>query len=96
MRSKLTRVKMESRTQYISVVAICMSIIISAAIIAYRPQGGKAKEFRFPVGIPPSLGAMASTWVGDQQVNTISVSGFGSASERTNQAGLLLFHYAIL
>ena len=80
--------KMESRRQYISVVAICLSIILAAAIIAYRPQVPETKGFRFPVGIQPSLGTIASTLVGEEQVNTISVSGSGSASARANQATL--------
>lgn len=81
-------VKMESKRLYLSVVAICMSIILSGAIIAYRPQVTEAKGFRFPVGISPSLGTVASTWVGEEQANTISVSGLGSASARANQAKL--------
>lgn len=80
--------KMESKKLYLSVVAICMSIILSGAIIAYKPQVTEAKGFRFPIGISPSLGTVASTWVGEEQANTISVSGLGSASARANQAKL--------
>ncbi|MFQ6053184.1 MAG: SIMPL domain-containing protein [Candidatus Bathyarchaeia archaeon] len=67
-----------------------MSIILAAAIIAYKPlapqEGGEG--FRFPAGIPPSLGAVASTWVDGEQANTISLSGSGSASARADQATL--------
>lgn len=80
--------KMEMRKQYISVFAICVSIILGAAIIAYKPQKSLEQGFRFPVGIPPSLGTFASTWVGEEQVNTISLSGSGSASARANEAAL--------
>lgn len=52
---------MDSKKQYISVIAICVSIIIGASIIAYKPQKSLAREFRFPVGIPSSLGTVAAT-----------------------------------
>lgn len=81
---------MNSKQQYISVFAICLSVILAATIIAYRPQTPEEEDigFRFPVGIPPSLEAVASTWVGDEQVNAIYVSGSGSASAVANQATL--------
>ncbi len=79
---------MEMKKQYISVFAICVSIILGAAIIAYKPQKPQEQEFRFPVGIPPSLGTVAATWIGDEQVNTISLSGSGSASAQANKATL--------
>ena len=80
--------KMEMKKQYISVIAICVSIILGAAIIAYKPQKPQEQEFRFPVGIPPSLGTVAATGIGEDQVNTLSISGSGSASARANQATL--------
>lgn len=79
---------MELRRRCISVFAICVSIILSATLIAYRLPKPQTEEFRFPVGIPSSLGAVASMWVGDKQVNTISLSGSGSASARSNHATL--------
>ena len=80
---------MESKKLYVSVLAICMSVILAAAMITYRPlEPREQEEFGFPVGIPPSLGTVASTWVGEEQVNTISLSGSGSASARANQATL--------
>ena len=70
--------------------AICASIILAAAIVAFSPlmlQPAK-EEFRFPVGIPPSLGTVAMTTVGEEQVNTITLSGSGSASAKADQARL--------
>jgi len=84
---------MELRRPHISAAAICLSIILAAAIIAYKPMMPQNQEenLRFPVGIPPSLGTTAaSTWVGDEQVNAISLSGSGSASAQANQATLTL------
>jgi len=79
---------MDMKKQYISLIAICASIIIGASIIAYKPQKSMAREFRFPVGIPSSLGTVAATWIGEEQVNTLSLSGAGSASARANEATL--------
>jgi uncharacterized protein YggE len=81
---------MNSKQQYISVFAICASIVLAAAIIAYRPQVPEGEEdlFKFPVGIPPSLGTVASTWLGEEQANAIFVSGSGSASAKANEATL--------
>lgn len=69
-----------------------MSLILAAAIIAYRPQAPEKEDdlFRFPVGIPPSIGTVSSTWLGDELVNAIHVSGSGSASAKANQANLVV------
>jgi len=81
---------METKKQYISVIAICLSIIIAGTIIAYRPQQVEEEDslFKFPSGIPPSLGSMSSVALSDEQV--IMVSGSGSASAQANQATLTL------
>lgn len=70
--------------------AICASIILGATVIAYRPQEAMASEFRFPVGIPTSLGSVSLTTVGDQQYKTITISGAGSSSSKANQATVTL------
>jgi uncharacterized protein YggE len=86
---------MKSKQQYISVLAICVTVIVAAAIIAYKPQAPEEDEglFRFPAGIPPSLGTVSSTWLGEDQVNAIYVSGSGSASATANQAVVTLGAY---
>lgn len=86
---------MKSKQQYISVLAICVTVIVAAAIIAYRPLAPEEDEglFRYPAGIPPSLGTVASTWQGEDQVNAIHVSGSGSASATANQAVVTLGAY---
>lgn len=83
---------METKKQYISVIAICVSIILAGAIIAYRPQQVEEEDslFKFPSGIPPSLGSMSSVALSDEQVNAIMVSGSGSASAQANQTTLTL------
>lgn len=84
--------EMETKKSYIYVIAICLSIIIAGTIIAYRPQPAEEDEslFKFPAGIPPSLGGMTSVALGEEQVNAIMVSGSGSASAQANQATLTL------
>lgn len=88
--------KMKLGKQHIPILAICVSIILSAAIIAYQPQlPRELQEFRFVTGIPPVKGAVTSgvdyrpaATVSDEQKNTISLSGAGSASAKANQATL--------
>lgn len=91
----IARHEMKSKQQYISVLAICVTVIVAAAIIAYRPLAPEEDEglFRYPAGIPPSLGTVASTWQGEDQVNAIHVSGSGSASATANQAVVTLGAY---
>ena len=83
--------KLEMKRQYVYVVAICLSIILSAAIIAYRPQPPQLKDFRFVTGIPNAQGATSSgqtVQLGTDQVKTISLTGYGSASAQANEATL--------
>lgn len=85
---------MDSKRQYISVIAICLSVIIAGAIIAYNPFQEPEDEldslFKFPAGIPPSLGTMSAVSLGEDVVNAIIVSGSGSISAKANQATLTL------
>lgn len=83
---------MSSKKQYISVIAICLTIIVAAAIITYRPlqPEEEAEPFWFPAGIPPSMGSLTSVGLGEDQVNAIHVSGTGSASAQANQATVIL------
>ena len=83
---------MSQRQKYIPIIAICLSIIVAGAIIAYRPQLADEADdlFRYPSGIPPSMGTVASTWLGEEQVNAIHVSGSGSISATANQATVSL------
>ena len=86
---------MNSKQQYISVFAICAAVVLAAAIIAYGPQAPEKDGdlFRYPAGIPPSLGRVESVWLGEDQVNAIYVSGTGSASATANQATVTLGVY---
>jgi len=85
---------MNSKQQYISVFAICATIIIATAMITYKPLIPLEEEgylFKFPAGIPPSLSTTSSaTSVGEDQVKAIHVSGSGSASAKANQATVTL------
>jgi hypothetical protein len=84
---------MESKQKYISVIAICLSVIIAGAIVAYNPfQAEKEDEslFKFPSGIPPSLGTMSAVTAGGELENAILVSGSGSDSTKATQATVVL------
>jgi len=75
--------------QYIPIIAICASIIIGMTIIAYQPKGSEG-DYRFPVGIPQTLGSISTTAIGDQQYKTITLTGSGSASAKADLATLTL------
>jgi uncharacterized protein YggE len=84
--------EMSLKRQYVYVIAICLSVIVAGAIIAYNPFQEKENEnvFKFPAGIPPSLGIGYATSLGDGDVNSIQVSGLGSVSAKATQATLSL------
>ncbi len=84
--------EMSLKRQYVYVVAICLSVIVAGAIIAYNPfqEKGVDNVFKFPAGVPPSLGMGYATSLGEGDVNSIQVSGLGSASATATQATLTL------
>jgi uncharacterized protein YggE len=81
---------MNTKQKYLSVIAVCFSIIIAATIITYRPENKGEPTFKFPVGIPPSIGSLNSIQAGEEQFNTIYVSGSGMVSAQANEATLVL------
>jgi hypothetical protein len=83
---------MSLKRQYVYVIAICLSVIVAGAIIAYNPFQEKEADnvFKFPAGVPPSLGIGYATSLGEGDVNSIQVSGLGSVSATATQATLTL------
>jgi hypothetical protein len=85
---------MKNNQTILAITAICLSIILAGAIIAYKP--GKAPndsgpEFRFPTGIGTALGQSAYTYQGeDVNAKTISLTGAGSTSATANEATVVL------
>jgi uncharacterized protein YggE len=87
---------MNKNQQAFAVAAICLSIVLAGAIIAYRP--GVQEEpstslpagFRFPSGVGVSQGVptlYSGTSQGtDTNQKTISLTGSGSASAQADQA----------
>jgi uncharacterized protein YggE len=78
------------RKRYIPVVALCASIILASVMIFYRPKEPVGGEFWLPVGVPPSIGSIASKVSVDGGSKTISLSGTGTAYAKANQALLTL------
>lgn len=87
---------MKNKEQAFAVTAICLSIILAGAIIAYRPGvnepliQGLPESFRFPSGTGVSQG-LPSLYSGvsqgtDTDLKTISLTGAGSASAQADQA----------
>jgi uncharacterized protein YggE len=87
---------MSKRQQAYAVTAICISIIIAGAIIAYKPDIFQQKQalpsgFRYPSGVGVSQGTQTLTTgtsqTGDDtKLKTISLTGAGSASAQADQA----------
>jgi hypothetical protein len=89
---------MNKSQQLYAVTAICLSIVLAGAIIAYRPGVVEPTEtsnglldFRYPGGVGTSMGFEAFTYTGETATEkTISLSGSGSASAQTDQASINL------
>ena len=89
---------MNKNQQAFAVSAICLSIILAGAIIAYRPgavemDAGLPSGFRYPSGVGVSQGIPAlytsptSTLVSEEATQkTISLTGAGTASATADEA----------
>ena len=89
---------MNKSKQLYAVTAICLSIILAGAIIAYRPgvvepvdTSSGITDFRYPGGVGTSMGFEAFTYQGEESdEKTISLSGSGSASAQADEASISL------
>jgi uncharacterized protein YggE len=65
-------------------------------IIAYKPGLTETGEFRFPIGVPPSLGATGFQNIeqtSSTNLKTIAISGTGTVSVKADQATVSLGVY---
>lgn len=85
---------MDLRNYRVPLSILVASVVILAAVIAYTlPEEKKPSEpskLEFPTGIPSTLGAISAIQVDEQEVNTISVTGSGSASLQADEATVTL------
>lgn len=88
---------MNKSQQVYAVTAICLSIVMAGAMIAYRPGALPEStiqtpgDYRFPSGVGTSLGTQALTYEGTEaQPKTLSLSGSGSASATADEAVVTL------
>lgn len=87
---------MNKKQQAFAVAAICLSIVMAGAIIAYKPGINDQNNpllptgFRFPSGVGVSQGIPAlygGVYEGSEEnLKTISLTGSGSASAQADQA----------
>jgi uncharacterized protein YggE len=87
--------EMERNQQLFAVLAICLSIVLAGAIIAYKP--GVLEEdlsefaFGYPTGVGTSLGLRSDVYQGDAPIpKTISLTGAGVAVAQSDKASLTL------
>ena len=73
---------------------LLLSIAIFSMAIVFMPGGEKAPEnlgaSLFPYGIPSAFGTVSAIQVGEQQFNTISLTGSGTASMQADEATVTL------
>jgi len=89
---------MEKTQQVVSVLAVCASILLAGMIITYKPgMVTEFTEFRFPTGVSTALGATSYTNVAATDTSstpkTMSISGTGVISVKTDQATVILGVY---
>ena len=81
---------MELRKYRVPLTILLLSIAILSIAIVFMPRSQKTPQgsgvSSFPYGIPPAFGAVSSIQVGEQQFNTISVTGSGTASMQADEA----------
>jgi len=84
---------MELRKYRVPLTILLLSVVVLAMTIAYtqlNANPSKNPNAAFPTGIPYALGALSATQIGDQQYNTLSVSGAGTASMQADEATVVL------
>ena len=87
-------IKMELKRYHVAFAIVVLSVIVFAAAVSY-PQltdknASKPLNLSFPTGIPLGSGSVSAAQVGEQDFNTISVTGSGTASMQANEATVTL------
>jgi hypothetical protein len=74
--------------------ALVLAVVAVVAIIVYTPpdegDSGETLNLLFPTGIPAAFGTTSATSLGEQNFNTISVTGSGTASVQADEATVTL------
>ena len=85
--------RMELRKHRVPLSILLLSVVVLAMTIAYTQLSAnpsKNPNAAFPTGIPYALGTVSAAQIGDQQYNTILVSGAGTASMQADEATVVL------
>lgn len=84
----------ELRKYRVPLTILLLSIAIFSMAIAFMSGGEKTLDnlgaLSFPYGIPSAFGTVSAIQVGEQQFNTISVTGSGTASMQADEATVTL------
>ncbi len=85
---------MELRKYRVPLAILLLSIAIFSVAIVFMLGGEKAPEdlgaSLFPYGVPSAFGTMSAVQVGEQQFNTISLTGSGTASMQADEGTVTL------
>lgn len=89
---------MNKTQQAVSLFAVCASIILAGVLVAYRPglpEVSTAGDWRFPSGVPPSLGSTSfqSVAADATAAHTLSISGTATVTAKADQATVSLGVY---
>ncbi len=79
--------------KHVLIAVLVLLVVFLAAALCYMYMGnksGSASKLVFPTGVPSALGTLSTVQVGDQQFNTILVSGSGTASMQADKASVML------
>ncbi len=85
---------MDLRKYRVLLAVLLLSIAVFSVAIVFMPRTEKTPEnsgaSSFPYGISSAFGAMSAAQIGEQQFNTISVTGSGTASMQADEATVTL------
>jgi uncharacterized protein YggE len=85
---------MNLRKHHVLIAVLAVFVVVLAATIVYMyPRENKPSNLSnmlFPTGASSALGTISAMQIGEQQFNTISVTGSGTASMQADKASIVL------
>ncbi|MEM2937591.1 MAG: SIMPL domain-containing protein [Candidatus Bathyarchaeia archaeon] len=79
--------------KHVLIAVLTLFVVFLAATIVYmypREKPSNLSNMLFPTGVSSALGTVSTMQIGEQQFNTISVTGSGTASMQADKASIVL------